>query len=105
MPAYPMAKTARNGEMTVRPTGRDDSPRSPVLGMTAGSRTAGRALALAAIFLIPVMAGAGQPGTGGSVAGRAPAVGYRPGDRLRPRPTVVVPPTAGTEDAPGRPPS
>lgn len=34
----------------------------------------------------------------------APATGYKPGDRLRPRPGVVAPPTAGTEDAPGRPP-
>ncbi len=31
-------------------------------------------------------------------------VKYKPGDRLRPRPTVVDPPTVGTEAAAGRPP-
>jgi hypothetical protein len=33
------------------------------------------------------------------------AVKYRPGDMKRPRPQVIEPPTAGTEDAPGKPPS
>lgn len=34
-----------------------------------------------------------------------PAAKYKHGDRLRPRPTVVTPPTSSTQDAPGQPPS
>jgi hypothetical protein len=34
----------------------------------------------------------------------ADAAVYQKGDRLRPRPTVVTPPTASTQDEPGRPP-
>ncbi len=36
---------------------------------------------------------------------KPPTSKYKHGDRLRPRPTVVTPPTTSTPDAPGKPPS
>jgi len=44
----------------------------------------------------------------GSLAAAEPLAGsppYKKGDRLRPRPPVVAPPTASTQEAPGRAPS